>query len=116
MGCYTTYKKYEYNYQQPQKSLLAYQYLWLWIGCFYERLHGGHLTYEHTGGADGFVTNTCFVPDENLGISILTNNDNQEFFELLRYQILDAYLGLPYRNYSSLSFARFYAKQERRFR
>ena len=65
--------------------------------------YGGHLTYEHTGGADGFVTNTCFVPDENLAISILTNNDDQEFFELLRYQILDAYLGLPYRNYSSLS-------------
>ena len=65
--------------------------------------YGGHLTYEHTGGADGFVTNTCFIPDENFGISILTNNDNQEFFELLRYQILDAYLGLPYKNYSGLS-------------
>lgn len=65
--------------------------------------YGGHLTYEHTGGADGFVTNTCFVPDENLGIAIFTNNDNQEFFELLRYQILDAYLGLPYKNYSALS-------------
>ena len=65
--------------------------------------YGGHLTYEHTGGADGFVTNTCFVPDENLAVSILTNNDNQEFFELLRYQILDAYFGLPYRNYSKLS-------------
>jgi hypothetical protein len=43
------------------------------------------------------------VPDENLGIAIFTNNDNQEFFELLRYQILDAYLGLPYKNYSALS-------------
>jgi CubicO group peptidase (beta-lactamase class C family) len=65
--------------------------------------YGGKLTYEHTGGADGFVTNTCFVPEENLGIAIFTNNDNQNFFELLRYQILDAYLGLPYRNYSALS-------------
>ncbi|HVX27856.1 MAG TPA: serine hydrolase [Parafilimonas sp.] len=69
--------------------------------------YGGHLTYEHTGGADGFVTNTCFVPDENLGISILTNNDNQEFFELLRYQILDAFLGLPRRDYSALLLPRF---------
>lgn len=56
--------------------------------------------YNHTGGADGFVTNTCFVPEINLGISILTNNDNQNFFELLRLQILDAYLDVPYVNRS----------------
>jgi len=69
--------------------------------------YGGKLTYEHTGGADGFVTNTCFVPEENLGIAIFTNNDNQEFFELLRYQVLDAYLGLSYRNYNAMSLADF---------
>ncbi|NNV55699.1 serine hydrolase [Limnovirga soli] len=56
--------------------------------------------YWHTGGADGFVTNTCFVPEEKLGITILTNNDNQSFFESLRYQILDAYLGVPFVNRS----------------
>jgi CubicO group peptidase (beta-lactamase class C family) len=58
--------------------------------------YNGRQIYYHTGGADGFVTNTCFVPEENLGITILTNNDNQGFFEALRYQILDAYLGLQY--------------------
>lgn len=56
--------------------------------------------YNHTGGADGFVTNTCFIPEINLGISILTNNDNQNFFELLRLQILDAYLDAAYVNRS----------------
>jgi hypothetical protein len=35
-----------------------------------------------------------------LGIVILTNNDNQNFFEALRYQILDAYLNVPYINRS----------------
>ena len=58
--------------------------------------YNGRQIYEHTGGADGFVTNVCFVPEENLGISILTNNDNQGFFEALRYQVLDAYLGVKY--------------------
>jgi CubicO group peptidase (beta-lactamase class C family) len=58
--------------------------------------YNGRQVFEHTGGAFGFVTNTCFVPEENLGITILTNNDNQNFFEALRYQILDAYLGVPY--------------------
>jgi CubicO group peptidase (beta-lactamase class C family) len=52
--------------------------------------------YWHTGGAFGHVTNVCFVPEENLGITILTNNDNQSFFEALRYQILDAYLNESY--------------------
>ncbi len=58
--------------------------------------YNGRQVYSHTGGAFGFVTNTCFVPEEKLGITILTNNDNQGFFEALRYQLLDAYLGMPY--------------------
>ena len=58
--------------------------------------YAGRQAYWHTGGADGYVTNTCFVPEENLGLAVLTNQDNQSFFEALRYQILDAYLGVPY--------------------
>jgi CubicO group peptidase (beta-lactamase class C family) len=69
--------------------------------------YNSHPIYYHTGGADGFVTNTCFVPDQNLGITILTNNDNQDFFEALRYQILDAYLGVPYVNRSKKMLAVF---------
>lgn len=63
--------------------------------------YNGRQIFWHTGGAFGFVTNTCFVPEENLGITILTNNDNQDFFEALRYQLLDAYLGVPYINRST---------------
>jgi CubicO group peptidase (beta-lactamase class C family) len=58
--------------------------------------YAGRQVYWHTGGAFGFVTNTCFVPEENVAITILTNQDNQRFFEALRYQLLDAYLGQPY--------------------
>ncbi|MBI2282770.1 MAG: serine hydrolase [Bacteroidetes bacterium] len=62
--------------------------------------YNGKQVFWHTGGAFGFVTNTCFVPEEKLGITILTNNDNQDFFEALRYQVLDAYLGVAYVNRS----------------
>ena len=62
--------------------------------------YNGRQIYWHTGGAGGMVSNVCFVPEEKLGIAILTNNDNQSFFELLRYQILDAYLGVPFVNRS----------------
>jgi CubicO group peptidase (beta-lactamase class C family) len=58
--------------------------------------YNGRQVYWHTGGANGYVTNVCFVPEENLGIAVLTNQDNQAFFEALRYQLLDAYLGVPY--------------------
>lgn len=58
--------------------------------------YNGRQIYWHTGGADGFVSGTCFVPEAGLGLVILTNQDNQAFFEALRYQLLDAYLGVPY--------------------
>ncbi len=62
--------------------------------------YSGRQVYWHTGGAGGMVSNVCFVPEEKLGIAILTNNDNQEFYEDLRYQILDAYFDVPYVNRS----------------
>jgi len=74
--------------------------------------YDGRQVYWHTGGADGFVTNTCFVPEEKLGITILTNNDNQDFFELLRRQILDAYLKRPYQNLSKLELGDFMSERK----
>jgi CubicO group peptidase (beta-lactamase class C family) len=58
--------------------------------------YNGRAVYWHTGGAGGMLSNVSFIPEERLGIAILTNNDNQNFFEALRYQIMDAYLGVPY--------------------
>jgi CubicO group peptidase (beta-lactamase class C family) len=69
--------------------------------------YNGRQIYFHTGGAGGMVSNVCFVPEEKLGIAILTNNDNQNFFEALRYQILDAYLGVSYVNRSQQQLAGF---------
>ena len=66
----------------------------------YSTDYNGRQVYWHTGGAFGHVTNVCFIPEEKLGIAILTNNDNQSFFEALRYQVLDAYLNVPYTNRS----------------
>lgn len=73
----------------------------------YSTDYNGSQVFWHTGGAFGNVTNVCFVPEERLGITILTNNDNQSFFEALRYQILDAFLNVPYTDRSKfmLTFA-----------
>ncbi len=69
--------------------------------------YSGRQVYWHTGGAFGHVTNVCFVPEEKLGITILTSNDNQNFFEALRYQLLDAYLGVAYTDRSEFQWGFF---------
>lgn len=74
------------------------------LGVFSSDYNGKQI-YWHTGGAAGMVSNVCFVPEEKLGIAILTNNDNQNFFEALRYQILDSYLDVPYINRSEAMLA-----------
>jgi CubicO group peptidase (beta-lactamase class C family) len=83
-----------------KNNVYPMQFIGYGLGVYMADYNGKQM-FWHTGGAFGFVTNTCFVPDENLGITILTNNDNQSFFEALRLQILDAYLGVPYINRSA---------------
>ncbi|HQV55072.1 MAG TPA: serine hydrolase [Chitinophagaceae bacterium] len=73
----------------------------------YSTDYNGRQVYWHTGGAFGHVTNVCFIPEENIGITILTNNDYQSFFEALRYQIMDAYLGVPYTDRSKFQWGFF---------
>ena len=63
--------------------------------------YNGKKIVSHTGGVNGFVTSVTLIPEEKLGIVILTNTDANSFFEALKWELMDAYLGLPYRNYSN---------------
>lgn len=69
------------------------------LGWFMLDYHGKKII-RHDGGADGFVTTTCFVPQLNLGITVLTNTDANSFYAALRTQIIDTYMNLPYQNHS----------------
>ncbi len=60
----------------------------------------GRRIVSHTGGTDGFVTSVTLLPEEKLGVVVLTNTDMNGFYQALKWEIIDAYLGLPYRNYS----------------
>lgn len=62
--------------------------------------YAGKLHFSHTGGADGFVTSFAFIPEERLGVIVLTNSDMNNFFDMLKYYVFDAYLGLPYKDYN----------------
>ncbi|HVW63279.1 MAG TPA: serine hydrolase, partial [Puia sp.] len=63
--------------------------------------YDGRKIVSHTGGVNGFVTSVTLVPEENLGIVVLTNTDQNSLYEALKWEILDAWLKLPYRNYSN---------------
>ncbi len=62
----------------------------------------GTAIVSHTGGIHGFVTAVMLLPAEQLGIVVLTNTDQNAFYEALKWEITDAFLGLPYRDYSKL--------------
>ena len=63
--------------------------------------YAGRSVFAHRGGAFGYRSNVTFVPATKLGIVILTNQDNNNFHEALRFQILDAYFGVPYTDRSA---------------
>ena len=65
---------------------------------------------SHTGGVNGFVTSVTLIPKEKLGIVVLTNTDDNALYQTVKWEIIDAYLGLPYRNYNDIYFER-YQKQ-----
>ena len=52
----------------------------------------GQKVIGHGGGYDGFITNTTFVPEENLGFIILTNKNTSLYYPLM-YKTLDVLLG-----------------------
>ncbi len=71
------------------------------LGWFLEE-YSGRKIVSHTGGVNGFVTSVTLVPEENLGIVVFTNTDQNSFYEALKWEILDAYFGNSYRNYSQV--------------
>jgi CubicO group peptidase (beta-lactamase class C family) len=55
--------------------------------------HGRKLA-GHTGGVEGFVSRVMLVPEENLGVVILTNAEESGAFDSILFHILDSYFGL----------------------
>ncbi|QJD96693.1 serine hydrolase [Mucilaginibacter robiniae] len=72
-----------------------------------------HRMIMHTGGVNGFVSSVTLMPDENLGIVILTNNDQNELINTLNLEIIDAYLKLPYRDYTDAALNQAKSRQAR---
>lgn len=55
---------------------------------------------SHTGGVDGYLSSVMLIPEENLGFVILTNTDQNSFFQTMTFELRDVFLGLPYQAFS----------------
>jgi len=90
----------------PEAHFLSYG-----LGWFLSD-YGGRKIVEHGGAIDGMRAEVAMMPEEKLGIVILTNLHGSVLPQPLMYRILDAYLGRPQRDWSAEILKTFKALQE----
>jgi len=59
----------------------------------------GKLQVSHTGGLEGNVTQTVMIPELQLGIVVLTNQQSGAAFNAISNTIKNSYLAIPYEDY-----------------
>lgn len=72
----------------PASTRYAYGLGWM-IGQY-----RGHRLIEHGGGIDGFQTECMLLPDEHIGVAVLTNTSSSAMAPVVAYRVLDELLGL----------------------
>src|SRR5258708_19073417 len=80
--------------QPPALAGLGARFSAYGLGWSLRDYHGRKLV-GHSGGQLGFVSRVMLVPEENLGVIILTNADEGGAFESILFHILDHYLNVP---------------------
>jgi CubicO group peptidase (beta-lactamase class C family) len=80
----------------PSPSLVALKSNFAAYGLGWAlRDYQGRKLVGHTGGVAGFVSRVMLVPQENLGVVILTNAEEGGAFDSILFHVLDAYFGVP---------------------
>lgn len=65
----------------------------------------GKLRIYHTGGYDGMITSINMLPEEKLGVIVLTNGLKAPIGSIPKY-VFDAYLGKPEKDWSKIDLER----------
>lgn len=60
----------------------------------------GRKTVSHSGGLDGMISQTALMPEENLGLVVLTNSETP-LNSILMYKIFDTFTNAPKRDWSA---------------
>jgi CubicO group peptidase (beta-lactamase class C family) len=79
----------------PDAHFLSYGFGW-----FLNDYHGRKIV-RHGGNIDGMTAIVGMIPEEHLGVVILTNLSANDLPTALMYRIFDAYLGLPAKDWSA---------------
>jgi CubicO group peptidase (beta-lactamase class C family) len=72
----------------------------------------GKLEVSHTGGLEGIVTKVTLIPELNLGIIVLTNQQSGAAFNAVTNSIKDSYLGILSDDYVALYSSREAANEQ----
>jgi hypothetical protein len=72
----------------PAATRHAYGLGWM-IGRYRE-----HRLAEHGGGIDGFQSECMLLPDDGIGVAVLTNTSSSAMAPVVAYRVLDELLGL----------------------
>jgi CubicO group peptidase (beta-lactamase class C family) len=72
----------------------------------------GRLVVSHGGGLDGMTSRVAMLPEENLGLVVLTNSETPLSL-VVSNKIFDTFLGVPRRDWSADYQARVKANRER---
>jgi CubicO group peptidase (beta-lactamase class C family) len=59
------------------------------------RDYRGRKLVSHTGGLPGYVSRVAMLPDQKIGVAVLTNAESGAAFDAIAWQVLDHYLGAP---------------------
>jgi len=78
----------------PSNHFMAYALGWVLED------YRGRLIIWHNGGIDGMLSHQGFLPEENLGVVVLTNSDRNRLDAALFYRIVDSFLGEPLKDWS----------------
>src|SRR3954466_6920673 len=58
------------------------------------RDYRGHKLVMHSGGLPGYVSRVMMIPDLNVGVAVLTNQESGEAFDAIALHVLDHVLGV----------------------
>jgi CubicO group peptidase (beta-lactamase class C family) len=72
----------------PASTRHAYGLGWM-IGGYRQ-----HRLLEHSGGIDGFLAECMLLPDDGIGVAVMTNTSSSAMAPVVAYRVLDELLGL----------------------
>jgi CubicO group peptidase (beta-lactamase class C family) len=78
----------------PELAALRANFAGYALGFFVRDYRGQKMVW-HTGGLPGYVSRISMIPDQKLGIAVLTNQESGEAFEAISWRLLDHFLGAP---------------------